>query len=219
MNYKIDKKHKNDLPVLLYTNSASTFDILHYNKQNEYIAQAVQAFMFFRLLESKPKYDVLLNEFYKKFSISNWREYLRTLVSIYCIAYKGEGGIAANFAIDADSLMTPSVLEELSIPFSHPSIAYSSKDEYGQDGNSDYKAFRDGPLFKAANGDYIVHSRPLLTNRIFSSLYFDFKRIAEQLSTKHPDIGNLFTSEFVEKTLFVGLMKDCISPDYNVPQN
>lgn len=43
MEYKIDELHKEDLAVLLYTNSASYFDILHYNKQNEFIAQVIQA--------------------------------------------------------------------------------------------------------------------------------------------------------------------------------
>lgn len=211
MEYKIDEIHMEDLAVLLYTNSASSFDILHYNKQNEFIAQVVQATLFFKLLDSDPKCDVLLKEFYNEFSISNWHEYLRTLVALFCISNEHEGSIAANLAIDVESLMTPSVLERLSIPLTHPLIAYSSKDEFDQNGNSDYRVFRNRPLFKAANGDYLVHSRPLLTDRIYSGLYFDFMKIAERLSAKHPDIGNLFTSEFVEKTLFVGLMKSCIT--------
>ena len=60
MKYKIDKKHEDDLGVLLYSNYASSFDIIHYDKQNEYIAQVVQATMFFKLLENNLKYDILL---------------------------------------------------------------------------------------------------------------------------------------------------------------
>lgn len=213
MKYKIDKKHKRDLAALLYTNSASTYDILYYNKQNEYLIQVIQAVLFFKLLENNPKYDELMKEFYKQFNISNWREYLRTLVSVFTISYNNEGAIPANLDIDIDSLMTKSVLDKISIPFSYPYIPYSNKDEFDMEGNSDYRIFRDKPLLKAANGDYYVHSRPLLTDRIYSSLYFDFKRIAEQLKTKQPDISNLFTSEFIEKTLFVGLMKECMAPD------
>ena len=213
MKYKIDKKHEDDLGVLLYTNNASSFDILHYDKQNEYIAQVVQATMFFKLLENNLKYDILLKEFYNKYKISNWREYLRTLISLFCITYKGETSIIGDLSIDVDSLMTKSVLEKLSIPISQSAIPYSSKDEFDLSGNSDYKFFRDKPLFKSVNGDYIVHSQPLLTDRIYSSLYFDFKNISKQLNENHPDIGNLFTSEFVEKTLFVSQMKSCTSLD------
>ena len=213
MKYKIDKKHEDDLGVLLYTNNASSFDILHYDKQNEYIALVVQATMFFKLLENNLKYDILLKEFYNKYKISNWREYLRTLISLFCITYKGETSIIGDLSIDVDSLMTKSVLEKLSIPISQSAIPYSSKDEFDLSGNSDYKFFRDKPLFKSVNGDYIVHSQPLLTDRIYSSLYFDFKNISKQLNENHPDIGNLFTSEFVEKTLFVSQMKSCTSLD------
>lgn len=213
MKYKIDKKHEDDLGVLLYTNNASSFDILHYDKQNEYIAQVVQATMFFKLLENNLKYDILLKEFYNKYKISNWREYLRTLISLFCITYKGETSIIGDLSIDVDSLMTKSVLEKLSIPISQSAIPYSSKHEFDLSGNSDYKFFRDKPLFKSVNGDYIVHSQPLLTDRIYSSLYFDFKNISKQLNENHPDIGNLFTSEFVEKTLFVSQMKSCTSLD------
>ena len=213
MKYKIDKKHEDDLGVLLYTNNASSFDILHYDKQNEYIAQVVQATMFFKLLENNLKYDILLKEFYNKYKISNWREYLRTLISLFCITYKGETSIIGDLSIDVDSLMTKSVLEKLSIPISQSAIPYSSKDEFDLSGNSEYKFFRDKPLFKSVNGDYIVHSQPLLTDRIYSSLYFDFKNISKQLNENHPDIGNLFTSEFVEKTLFVSQMKSCTSLD------
>lgn len=213
MKYKIDKKHEDDLGVLLYTNNASSFDILHYDKQNEYIAQVVQATMFFKLLENNLKYDILLKEFYNKYKISNWREYLRTLISLFCITYKGETSIIGDLSIDVDSLMAKSVLEKLSIPISQSAIPYSSKDEFDLSGNSDYKFFRDKPLFKSVNGDYIVHSQPLLTDRIYSSLYFDFKNISKQLNENHPDIGNLFTSEFVEKTLFVSQMKSCTSLD------
>lgn len=213
MKYTTDKKDDGKLSILLYTNNASHSDIVHYDPKDEYIAQVVQAKSFFHLLESDSKYDVLLNGFYEKYSISNWREYLRTLISLFGISRKKEGCIKGDLKIDRDSLITRSVLDQLSIPSSSSPISYSSKDEYDKEGNSDYRFFRDRPLFKKENGDYLIHSRPLLTDRIFSSLYFDFQRITENLVGKYPDIANLFTSEFIEKTLFTGWMKECRSSD------
>lgn len=69
-------------------------------------------------------------------------------------------------------------------------------------------------MIKLKNGDYAVHSRPLVTDRLYSSLYFDFLNIAESITRKHPDIPNLFTSDFVEKILFGGLLNRCLSNTY-----
>ena len=212
MRYSVNQENRGSLSSLLYVNAASYWDILYYNPQNEYIFQVVQATTFFKLIEVNAKYDVLLNGFYGKYSISNWREYLRTLVSLFGLSLKGEGRIKANLEIDVDSLITRSVLDQLSISSSYPYISYASEDEYDKGGNSDYRLFRDKPLFKFENGDYLIHSRPLLAYRMFSSLYFDFLRISEELEGQ-PNIANLFTSEFIEKTLFIGLMNECLSSD------
>lgn len=44
MKYKIDKKDERDLAILLYTNSASSFDIPHYDKKNEFICVCTDIF-------------------------------------------------------------------------------------------------------------------------------------------------------------------------------
>lgn len=214
MKYSINEDKKGNVAILTYTNNASNFDILHFNFQNEYLYQLVQAITFFNLLESKPKYDLILRLFYEKYDISNWREYVRTLVSVFCISMKKEGYISADLSIDVDSLLKRSVLDELSIDCNIHKIKYADKDEFDNEGNSDYKIFRDKPLLKLNNGDYVVHSRPLLIDRLYSSLYFDFVRIADEIENKHPDIPNLFTSDFMEKTMFCGLMRSCLSNKY-----
>lgn len=214
MEYHIKKQKEGNVAILTYTNSASNYDILHYDSQNEYLYQLTQAVTFFKLLESKPKYAGLLALFYEKYGISNWREYVRTLVSVFCISLKMEGTIPGNLSIDADSLMSKSVLDRLSIDSCIDIIQYASKDEFDKEGNSDYRIFRDKPLFKLADGDYVVHCRPLLTDRLYSSLYFDFTKIAGEIEGKHPDIPNLFTSDFMEKTMFGGLMESCLSDRY-----
>lgn len=213
MKYAINQKDSGNPYSLLYVNAASYYDILYYNAQNEHLAQLVQVTTFFKLMGANTKYDALLNGFYKKYSISNWREYVRTLVSLFALSFEAEGRIKADLEIDVDSLITKSVLDQLSISSSYPHIPYASEDEYDRGGNSDYRFFRDKPLFKYENGDYLIYSRPLLVYRMFSSLYFDFLRISKELEGRQPDIANLFTSEFIEKTLFIGLMNECLSSD------
>lgn len=214
MKYKIADGQKQDLAKLVYTNNASSYDILHYDMQNEFLYQFIQAVYFFRLLEGNVRYKALLEEFNCRYGIKDWREYVRTIVSLFCISKNHEGYIKGSLDIDVDSLMSPSVLDIISIEYNIDKIPYKSEDEYDKEGNSDYRIFRSKPIIKLKNGDYAVHSRPLLTGRLYSSLYFDFLDIAESITQKHPDISNLFTSEFVEKTLFGGLLKECLSDSY-----
>ena len=217
--YRISSKHKNNLPILAYTNSASSYDIICFNQQNEYLFQLILAYEFFKLIEGNDKYNVLLQEFYNKYQIDNWREYVRTILSVITIAMEHEGTIPNNLSIDPDELINKSVLDELCIDYNIESIPYACKNEYDTIGNSDYKVFRDKPLIKLSNGDYAVHSRPLITDRLYSSLYFDFKTISESLSIKHPSISNLFTSEFIEKTLFCGTIQKCINQNKSIGRN
>ena len=213
MKFKIAKKDNENLANLYYTNSASYHDISNFNEQNEFIAQTIQVVKFFKLLERESKYNSLLLGFYKAYTISNWREYLCTLLSIFGISRNGTYYIPNDLKIDVDSLITRSVLDKLSISSEENDIQYSSKDEYDQGGNSDYKVFRDRPLFKLSNGDYVVYCRSFLIDRVYSSLYFDFKKIVAEMEGKQQNISHLFTSEFIEKTLFVGLMNECLSND------
>lgn len=210
MKYK-DGAQKGDLPKIAYVNSASTFDILHYDEQNEYLYQLTQAVWFFRLLERKPEYKSLLQGFNEKYRIQDWRDYVKTIFSVCANALNGEGCISGDLNIDTDSLMTQTVLEELSIPSTIDIIPYANVDEYDKNGNSDYRIFRSKPLFRLQNGDYVVHSKPLLIDRLYSGLYFDFKEIGEKLNEK--SVPNLFTSDFMEKTVFGRLMRTCIDND------
>ena len=114
------------------------------------------------------------------------------------------------------NLITMSVMEKLSIDVDTDPIKYSNDDEYDESGNSDYKVFKGKPLIKLANGSFAVYNTEIVIDRVFSSLYFDFNEIRRNLSGRQPDIANIFTSEFIEKTLFAGLVSSCINlNDYN----
>ncbi len=207
--YTIPKNQQGDLPILIYTNSASNYDILHFNQQNEFIYQLAQAILFFKSIESKTKYNDLLQNFYTKFNISHWREYVRTIYSIAIISMRNAGFIPSNLdKIDPDHLINPSILDEISIPHDINVISYACKNEYDKIGNSDYKILREKPLVKLANGDWAIYSNAFVIDRLYCSLYFDFKNIRKTLIGRQPYISNLFTSEFIEKELLCGLLKE-----------
>lgn len=212
MNYQVKEtsSSQNYVAKLLLTNNFSYKDISDYEIKNELQYQLVQAYYFFKLIENEEKYKVILSNFYNRYKITNWHQYIVTLLSII-IATKGENGyFESNLSIDKDKLINKSVLDSISVPIDVERIKYACLDEYDRDGNSDYRIFRDKPLIKLKNGDYAVYSVPFLTYKIFSSLYFDFLAIERTLKT--PNISNLFTSEFIEKTLFCGLIKKSINP-------
>jgi len=66
MSFHIKDDKQSDAAILTYTNEASYYDILHFDQKNDYLYQLTQAVTFFRLLESKPEYDCLLDSFCKQ---------------------------------------------------------------------------------------------------------------------------------------------------------
>lgn len=211
MEFKAPKTSANNIAKLLMVNDASYKDIHEINLNGEFIIQPIQAILFFRLLESDEKYSGLLNAFCGYYGIVSWRQYVKTIYSIALQSYKNGNGICPVSLVEQNAeFLSRSVLDRIAIDANAEVIPYSSSDEYDNNGNSDYREFKGRPLFKLSNGDYVIHNQAILVDRLYQGLYFDFQYIANQLAEKHPDISNLFTLEFIEKTLFVGAVRNCI---------
>ena len=212
MNYHISKEDANDYRKLLIINNAAYNDVLS-ESQSQYQYQSLLSIRFFELIESQPKYACLLEGFYKKYGIESWKDYVKTIYALALYSYRdGAGVIPANLQIDQDHLLSRAVLDGLSIAVNCAPIKYASANEFDRDGNSNYRYFKDRPLFKKNNGDYVIHCPRLLIDRLYSSLYFDFKEIGESFE-KPKNTDDLFTSVFVEKTVFVGALSVCLDAD------
>lgn len=211
MEYTSAATSNNNVAKLLLVNDASYKDIHKTDSKGQFIIQPIQAVRFFQLLESKPKYEGLLHAFYEWYGISSWKEYVKTIYSLSLQCFKEGTGIYPSSMIDANTeFLKRSVIDRLTIDVNKEVVPYACPDEYDDKGNSDYKEFKGRPLFKLGNGDYVIHNQAILVDRLFQGLYFDFRFIASRLDEKHPDVANLFTSDFVEKTLFVSVVRDCI---------
>lgn len=212
MNYHIGEDDAQDYRKLLVINNAAYNDILS-ESQPQYQYQSLLSIRFFKLIESQPKYAQLLEVFYRKYDIRSWKDYVRTIYALAMFSYRdGAGVIPANLQIDQDHLLSRGVLDGLSIAVNCEPLKYASANEFDRAGNSNYRNFKDRPLFKKNNGDYVVHCPRLIIDRLYSSLYFDFKEIGESFEkTKNTD--DLFTSVFVEKTVFVGALYSCLDTD------
>lgn len=212
MDYSVGETSKNNVAKLLLVNDAAYKDIHETDPKNSFIIQPTQAILFFQLLESNPKYASLLNAFYKQYGISSWKEYVKTIYSLSLQCFKNGEGIYPLKTVNQNAeFLSKSVLDKLSIDASKEVIPYSCADEYESDGNSDYKEFKGRPLIRLSNGDYVIYNQAILVDRLFQGLYFDFQNIASSLTEKHPDVASVFTSDFVEKTLFVGVVNNCVS--------
>jgi len=211
MEFKSPKTTVNNVAKLLLVNDASYKDIHKTELKGEFIIQPIQTILFFQLLESNKKYLGLLNAFCDFYNIASWKQYVKTIYSLALQSYEKGNGIYPESMVEQNAeFLTKSVIDRISIDANAEVLPYANADEYDSEGNSDYREFKGRPLFKLSNGDYVIHNQAILIDRLYQGLYFDFQYIADKLADKHPDIPNLFTSAFIEKTLFVGTVRDCI---------
>ena len=211
MEFKAPKATANNVAKLLLVNDASYKDIHKTDLKGEFIIQPTQATLFFQLLESNKKYVGLLSDFCEYYGITSWKQYVKTIYSLALQSYeKGNGIYPVNMVEQNAEFLSKSVLDKIAIDANAEVLPYSNSDEYDSEGNSDYREFKGRPLFKLSNGDYVIHNQAILIDRLYQGLYFDFQYIASKIAENHPDISSLFTSAFIEKTLFVGTVKDCI---------
>ncbi|WP_147399810.1 hypothetical protein [Bacteroides fragilis] len=202
VDYEI-KKEKKNIPNLLYINNASNRNILKYDFDDLFLMQFYFSIKFFDFIRSKPEYDALYQAFLAKYNIQDWKQYVRTIMGLAIITNNEAGFLDKDLKNDVDNLMSKNVLDAISMHY-NDTINYSSESPSDRDGNSDYRFFRDKPLIKISNGDYAVHNVGFLLERTYNSLYFDFMALAKE--SKIPGFASHFTSEFIEKTVFDGLM-------------
>lgn len=202
VDYEI-KKEKKNIPNLLYINNASDKDILKYDFDDQFLMQFHFSIRFFDFITSKPEYDALYQSFLAKYNIQDWQQYIRTILGLVIITRGVSGFLDKDLKNDVDNLMSKNVLDAISMNY-NDSFGYTSETPLDRDGNSDYRFFRDKPLIKMPKGDYAVHNVGFLLDRTYNSLYFDFMALANKL--KNTKFVNLFTSEFIEKTVFDSLM-------------
>lgn len=213
MGYRL--KNKNSMEELMVTGIGYNKEIQLYDYDNQFKYQLSFAITFFSFLTSQEEYQDLYYGFLSYYGISDWREYVCTILSLAIMGRDKNGILDLASFRDPDHLINVDIVEKISIPLSTNPIPYKSRDEYDRDGNSDYKVFRDKPIIKMSSHKYAIYHVGFVLDRLYSSLFFDFKKIVEKLNGKQSVVFNLFTSEFIEKHVFCSLMNQCaISSSY-----
>lgn len=201
--------HSENVEELMLIGIGYNKELQTYDYANQFKYQLSFAIAFFSFLEKQKEYKDLYKAFLSYYGISDWREYVCTILSLSIIGRVKKGILDLATYKDPDHLINQNILENISINLSANPIPYKSKNEYDSQGNSDYKIFRDKPIIKMANDQYAIYHIGFVLDRLYGSLFFDFKKIVTSLKDTRPDVNKLFTSEFIEKYVFCGLMNEC----------
>ena len=89
-------------------------------------------------------------------------------------------------------------------------INYSAIDKDDRCSNSDYRMLRDKPIIKLRNGDFFIYNIEFMLDRLFNSLYFEFKFL-NQSAKLGIDIAKLFTETLSERIMFDMFMSQSIN--------
>jgi hypothetical protein len=171
------------------------------------------AINFFKML-SEEKFSHLYKLFLIQHNITNWEDYITTLFGIIAAGQYKAGRIDKDLNIDIDHLINKEVLTSISLPYNEI-INYSATEKDNRASNSDYRVFRDKPIVTLKNGDFFIYNIEFTIDRIFNSLYFEFKSYNQSIESKI-DITKLFTDIFCERIMFDAYMERCINKKFHI---
>lgn len=175
------------------------------SRKDRSIMQLYFSVQFFQMLETLEEYKPLLDAFKIKHGVNDWNEYIRSIFGVLVLNNFKPARVPADLHNDEGHLVTKDVLETIAMPWDD-FVKYKSDGPEDREGNTDYKEFRNRPLIKVENGDYVFNSWEFVVDRLFNSLYFEFKElnVSKRLLGK---VNGLFTDKFAEKRLFDQLVE------------
>ena len=177
--------------------------------RNRAAYQMELAINFFEMISKGEEYTQLYQLFLGSHHINCWEDYIITIYGILAAGQFKSGRIKKDLNIDVDHLLTQEVLESISLPYD-TIIYYSAKDKNDRCSNSDYRMLRDKPIIKFGNGDFFIYNMEFMLDRLFNSLYFEFKFL-NQSAKLGIDIAHLFTEKFSERIMFDMYMSKSIN--------
>ena len=177
--------------------------------RNRAAYQMELAINFFEMISKGEEYTQLYQLFLGSHHINCWEDYIITIYGILAAGQFKSGRIERDLNIDVDRLLTKDVLESISLPYNIV-INYSAIDKDDRCSNSDYRMLRDKPIIKFGNGDFFIYNMEFMLDRLFNSLYFEFKFL-NQSAKLGIDIAHLFTEKFSERIMFDMYMSKSIN--------
>lgn len=165
-----------------------------------FTTQTMKCQHFFEFVQDNDKLRDIYQDFLAEYGISDWREYLRTIMSVVALLKFHTGSINLTKLQDEDQLIAETIFKRDSIGI----------DEIiSEEDNIDYVAFRSRPFIKIAEREYAVIDNNFVMERLYNGLYFTFLELWKK---RYPDRGQefnrIYTTEFSEEYLFDGILKE-----------
>lgn len=224
VNYN-KRKELYKLDELIFLNGFLTNDSNHYDIQT--ILQP-QMYYFQRLVDFIPSNEVMTKAtkvLLHNWGIESWQQYYTTIVIIahetdkyYKSKTNGLPLITPKWLeLNQESgFLSPSLMEHLYIE-EEEYIPYIDEDVSKNELNIDYRRFRSKPFVKLKDGSgYVVINNQLLCERLFNSLFFDFRPLIN--GSKNSCGFFDYNKDFIERVLFRNTFFKCIpSACYTFP--
>lgn len=206
MHFKSETS-KDNIETLTFLLSYILNDVTNADWKSIYQTQFyyIDCLIFF--LQGTAQGQILIEKFCKKLNISSIKEYEQTLLALTTlyISKKKENSrscpvLDLNEIVDETGFFHEEVCEYLSLDI-NKLIPYTSET---RENNIDYRELRAHPIIKVENRKYIIYNLPILCERLYNSLFFDFKEFYRG------DFFQYYNKEFTEHFLFQRTMLLCI---------
>lgn len=195
-----------ELICLIIGISLPTSDISNYNLKSVFIGQVLKAIFLFEFLATQDSAQMLLKDFYKRFNITDYIEFLQKIfpLAFFVISAQKEGSITFNVENNDDYASNIEFLNKLAVN----SIDFTDND-------IDYLNLRANPLYKIDESSYRVISPLFAIEKIFNGLYFLLKEINDDYDkTAQIKLRQLITFEFSEKYLLYKIIERTYKKKY-----
>jgi len=189
------------LAAYLFYQPLSYSDFENYDYGLEVAAQTVKAILFFKFCEAHlPEH---LRLFCEKYNRENWKEYLKSYLSIPYNLFLNKGDEISIISLkkeDVDFINNSLFLDKFCI----------NNEDVTND--KDFTKVRTYPLYKENDTDYIVLFDLFTAERIYRSLYFDFRAINDKLNETKEEVDKItnfrqfITDNFSERTILYDLL-------------
>ena len=181
-------------------------DLTNYYYDKLFSTQLIRAILFFEFLESQEVSQHLLENFYNKYEVKDYKEYLKRTVSLAVIVINSDEEAHTDIIID-----NPEERKE-DIEFLEKFIV--ANNEVLED--TDYRKIRSTPIYKIEEGKYRIISPMFVIEMIYNGLYWKLKPINDQLP-KDQKIKNFYdfkTYDFSEKYVLHRILKEYFGNRY-----
>ncbi|GHT19678.1 hypothetical protein AGMMS4957_04460 [Bacteroidia bacterium] len=135
--------------------------IAEFKRYKNFVTQLYKAGLFFKFCEQNPCFSIYLSYFYKEKKVSDWNEYLCSVLSFY-VAPIRQNTRNSIIQFRETDIKSQKFLEQFILDVGNLKL------------ESDFGALRNNFVLKITNDEYMILNYNLLVDKIYQGLQFDF---------------------------------------------